>query len=99
MVNSKSSSADFMPAVSTNQKFWPLYSALAVMLSRVVPASRATMASRLFKTELNKLDLPTLALPTIATIGAFLAMVILFYDYWCVRCQHLFSLLVIITRV
>src|SRR3990167_5918031 len=39
------------------------------MLSRVVPASLATIVSRRLRTALNKLDLPTLARPTIATTG------------------------------
>src|SRR6266702_1606856 len=75
MVNSNSSAASFMPAVSTSQKSWPFQLALAVTLSRVVPASCATMASRRPKIALNKLDLPTLARPTMATIGTFCALI------------------------
>ncbi len=72
IVNSNSSSASLIPAVSISQNCCPWWSALAQMLSRVVPASWATIASRLSKIALNKEDLPTLALPTMATIGSFL---------------------------
>jgi hypothetical protein len=44
------------------------------MLSRVVPGSLATIASRRSKIALNKDDLPTLARPTIATMGSFFAI-------------------------
>jgi hypothetical protein len=44
------------------------------MLSRVVPGSFAVIASRLLSTALKRLDLPTLARPTIAIIGTFVLL-------------------------
>ena len=79
MVASNSSSAGLRPAVSMSQNSaWlassgdevrRLYETLPTTLSRVVPASRATMAVRARVKRLNNELLPTLAWPMMATVG------------------------------
>ena len=84
MVASNSSSAGLRPAVSMSQNSAVvlasvtassgdearcLYETLPTTLSRVVPASRATMAVRARVKRLNNELLPTLAWPMMATVG------------------------------
>ena len=75
MLASNSSSAGLRPAVSTSQNSRPLYDALPMTLSRVVPASRATMACCERMMRLNSELLPVLARPIIATVGSLVAII------------------------
>ena len=54
-----------------------LYETLPTTLSRVVPASRATMAVRARVKRLNSELLPTLAWPMMATVGSLLGIIML----------------------
>ena len=57
------------PPVSTSSKCRPSHSASRAFRSRVTPGRSSTIASRLPRMRLNKVDFPTLGRPTIETIG------------------------------
>ena len=61
--------AGSMPPVSTRENLRPHHSASPKMRSRVTPGVSSTMESRCPTILLNKVDLPTLGRPTMATIG------------------------------
>ena len=55
--------------MSTRTNGRPAHVVSAITRSRVVPATSETMASRRPVSRLNRVDLPTLGLPTMATTG------------------------------
>src|SRR5260221_4359389 len=59
-----------IPPVSTREKWLPCHSAGWALVSRVVPASGATMAWRELVMLLNRVDFPTIGRPTSTTFGA-----------------------------
>ena len=59
-----------MPPVSTSEKRLPCHFAGWAMVSRVVPATGATIARRVSVMRLNSVDFPTLGRPTSTTVGA-----------------------------
>lgn len=73
MCDSNSSLGSLSPAVSIKMYF---PSTLPTTLSRVVPASRATMACDLRTRRLKRLDLPALVWPMIATTGNFIPYIL-----------------------
>src|SRR6185436_2635905 len=58
-----------MPPVSTSEKLFPCHVAGCSMVSRVVPATGATIARLVSVIRLNRVDLPTLGRPTSTTVG------------------------------
>ena len=65
----ESSDSGTRPPVSTTQKWRPCHSASPKWRSRVVPGRSETMAGRPPRMRLNRVDLPTLGRPTMATVG------------------------------
>ena len=66
-MDSTTSSVSLIPAVSISFNSIPLTSILSSMLSLVVPAILVTIALSLPDNLLSREDLPTFAIPTIAT--------------------------------
>src|SRR5437763_1539819 len=58
-----------IPPVSTSENALPCHSAGSAFVSRVVPATAATIARRVPVIRLNSVDLPTLGRPTSTTVG------------------------------
>ncbi len=57
-----------MPAVSTSLTGMPAMATVSLTKSRVVPGVAVTMARSRSTSRLNKLDLPTLGRPTMASV-------------------------------
>ena len=57
-----------MPPVSMILKTLPFHSTSSYLRSRVIPASKSTIAVRLRDKRLNKVDFPTLGRPRIDTM-------------------------------
>jgi len=57
-----------MPPVSTSLNILPFHSTSSYLRSRVIPASKSTIAERLRHKRLKSVDFPTLGRPTMETI-------------------------------
>ncbi len=68
-IDSASSRASRMPAVSTSLTGMPPIATVSLTRSRVVPGVAVTMARSRSTRRLNKLDLPTFGRPTIASVN------------------------------
>ncbi|RYC72638.1 hypothetical protein G112A_00443 [Candidatus Nanosynsacchari sp. TM7_G1_3_12Alb] len=88
IVASNSSSAGLSPAVSTSQNVCCPWRALPMTLSRVVPASRATIACCARMMRLNSELLPAFARPMIATVGSFVAIIRYIITEVMGMCEH-----------